>query len=128
MMSWDAIYLRVIQQLGWPNFTQFWTPTPIERKRFTHYSYLKSSPESLVLEFELWRYFDTKQKSKSFTLWNCVWLRWFCVIVWFTLNLNFWYLKLSKSADLSKPWGRFFQNLCVSQKVRTLPNLTKKLT
>ena len=27
---------------------------------------------------------------------------------------------LSKSADLSKPWGRFFQILCVSQKVRTL--------
>ena len=25
---------------------------------------------------------------------------------------------LSKSADLSKPWGRFFQILCVSQKVR----------
>ena len=31
----------------------------------------------------------------------------------------FWHL-LSKSADLSKPWGRFFQILCVSQKVRTL--------
>ena len=31
----------------------------------------------------------------------------------------FWRL-LSKSADLSKPWGRFFQILCVSQKVRTL--------
>ena len=27
---------------------------------------------------------------------------------------------LSKSADLSKPWGRFFQILWVSQKVRTL--------
>ena len=34
----------------------------------------------------------------------------------------FWNL-LSKSADLSKPWGRSFQILCVSQKVRTLlPN------
>ena len=31
----------------------------------------------------------------------------------------FWHL-LSKSADLSKPWGRFFQILCVSQKVRIL--------
>ena len=41
-----------------------------------------------------------------------------------TRNLNrsslwFWRL-LSKLADLSKPWGRFFQVLCVSQKVRTL--------
>ena len=27
---------------------------------------------------------------------------------------------LKKSADLSKPWGRFFQILCVSQNVRTL--------
>ena len=27
---------------------------------------------------------------------------------------------ISKSADLSKPWGRFFQILWVSQKVRTL--------
>ena len=35
-------------------------------------------------------------------------------------SLRFWRL-LSKSADLSKPWGRFFQILCVSQKVRTLP-------
>ena len=34
----------------------------------------------------------------------------------------FWRL-LSKSADLSKPWGRFFQILCVSQKVRTLTTL-----
>ena len=33
----------------------------------------------------------------------------------------FWRL-LSKSADLSKPWGRFFQILCVSPKVRTLLN------
>ena len=32
----------------------------------------------------------------------------------------FWRL-VSKSADLSKPWGRLFQILCVSQKVRTLP-------
>ena len=32
----------------------------------------------------------------------------------------FW---LSKSADLSKPWGRFFQILCVSQKVRPLITL-----
>ena len=31
----------------------------------------------------------------------------------------FWRL-LNNSADLSKPWGRFFQILCVSQKVRTL--------
>ena len=31
----------------------------------------------------------------------------------------FWRL-LSKSADLSNPWGRFFRILCISQKVRTL--------
>ena len=35
----------------------------------------------------------------------------------------FWYL-LSKSADLSKPWGRFYQILCVSQKVLTLILIT----
>ena len=40
----------------------------------------------LVLEFEMWKHFDTKQKSKSFTLCNCVWLR---LIVWFTLTLSF---------------------------------------
>ena len=33
--------------------------------------------------------------------------------------LMFWCL-LSKSADLSKPWGRLFQFLCASQKVWTL--------
>ena len=38
---------------------------------------LKSSPAALVLEFEMWWHFDTKQKSKPFTLYNCVWL---CVI------------------------------------------------
>ena len=48
----------------------------------------------LVLEFEMWRHFDTKKKSKSFTFCNCVWLHWLCVILWFTLTLNFWYLKL----------------------------------
>ena len=26
----------------------------------------------LVLEFEMWRHFDTKQKSKSFTLCDCI--------------------------------------------------------
>ena len=32
-----------------------------------------------------------------------------------------WFRRLlSKSADLSKPWGRFFQILSASQKVRTL--------
>ena len=31
----------------------------------------------------------------------------------------FWRL-LSKSADLSKPWGRFFQILCVFQKIQTV--------
>ena len=34
----------------------------------------------------------------------------------------FWHW-LSKSADLSKPWGRFFQILYVSQKVWTLKKL-----
>ena len=34
----------------------------------------------------------------------------------------FWLL-LSKSADLSKPWGRFFQILFVSQKVQTLAEI-----
>ena len=32
----------------------------------------------LVLEFEMWRHFGTKQKSKSFTLCHCVWL---CLIL-----------------------------------------------
>ena len=32
----------------------------------------------------------------------------------------FWRL-LTKSAHLSKPWGRFFHILCVSQKFQTLP-------
>ena len=31
-----------------------------------------------------------------------------------------WFWSLLSKADLSKPWGRFFQILCVSQKVRTL--------
>ena len=38
------------------------------------FTYKKSSPVGLVLEFEMWRHFDTKQKSKSFTLFvfDCV--------------------------------------------------------
>ena len=31
-----------------------------------------SSPAGLVLEFEMWRHFDAKQKSKLFTLCHCV--------------------------------------------------------
>ena len=27
---------------------------------------------------------------------HCVWLCWLCLIVWFTLTLNFWYLKSQK--------------------------------
>ena len=38
-------------------------------------------------------------------------------------SLWFWHL-LIKSADLSKPWGRFSQMLCVSQKVWSLINVT----
>ena len=34
------------------------------------------------------KHFVTKQKSKSITLCHCVWLRWFFLIVWFTLTLN----------------------------------------
>ena len=44
---------------------------------------------------------------------------WEAQIIWKKSSLLFWRL-LSKSADLSKPWGRFFQILCVSQKVRAL--------
>ena len=36
------------------------------------------------LEYEMWKHFNTKQKSKSFIYF----VRW-CVIVWFTLTLNF---------------------------------------
>ena len=43
---------------------------------------------------------------------------WEAHIIWKSSSW-FWCLP-SKSADLSKPWGRFFQILCVSQKVRTL--------
>ena len=41
-------------------------------------------------------------------------------------SLWFWSLQ-SKSADLSKQWGRFFQILCVSQKVQTLPAKHNKI-
>ena len=34
--------------------------------------YQKPSSAGLVLEFEMWRHFDTKQKSKPFTLCHCV--------------------------------------------------------
>ena len=44
---------------------------------------------------------------------------WEADIIWKKSSSWFWRL-LSESADLSKPWGRFFQILCVSQKVRTL--------
>ena len=44
---------------------------------------------------------------------------WKAYIIWKKYSSWFWRL-LSKSADLSKPCGRFFQILCVSQKVRTL--------
>ena len=46
--------------------------------------------------------------------------------IWKKSSSWFWHL-LSKSADLSKPWGRFIQILCVSQKVRTLPWLPPAL-
>ena len=61
------------------------------RKSYLLIIHQKSSSEGLVLEFEMWRHFGTKPKLKSFTLCNCVWLHWLCVIVWFTLTLNFWY-------------------------------------
>ena len=37
----------------------------------------------LVLEFEMWRHFDTKQKFKI------IYFVPLCLIVWFTLTLNF---------------------------------------
>ena len=43
---------------------------------------------------------------------------WEAHIIWKKSSSWFWRLQ-SKSADLSKPWGRLFQILCVSQKVRT---------
>ena len=50
------------------------------------------SSVGLVLEFEMWRHFGTKQKSKSFTLCHCVWL---------CLNfLKLWNLKLLKFLDI----------------------------
>ena len=61
-------------------------------------------------QFEMWRHFDTKQKSKSFTLCNCVWL---CVIVWFTLTLNFRYLKLKMASFFFWGWRLiFFDPIC----------------
>ena len=36
------------------------------------FSNQKSSPAGLVLELEMWRHLDTKQKAKSFTLCHCV--------------------------------------------------------
>ena len=46
------------------------------------------------------------------------------LLTYFEKKSSLWFWgSLSKSADLSKPWGRSFQILCVSQKVRTLlPN------
>ena len=48
-----------------------------------------------------------------------VWTFWEAHIIWKKSSSWFWHL-ISKSADLSKPWGRFFQIMCVSQKVLTL--------
>ena len=44
---------------------------------------------------------------------------WEIKMIWKRPSSWFWHL-LSKSADLTNPWGRFFQILFVSQKVRTL--------
>ena len=42
-----------------------------------------------------------------------VWLCWFCVIVWFTLTLNFWYLKLKNILIFSlRLEADFFLILC----------------
>ena len=60
----------------------------------------------------MWRHFDIKQKSKSFTLCNCVWSRWLRVIVWFTLTLIFLYLKLKSSHLLLWTEADFFLILC----------------
>ena len=70
----------------------------------------------LVLEFEMLRCFDTKQKIKSFTVRNCVWLHWLCVIVWFTLNLNFWYLNLKLPPLFFWGWRLIFLILCYHAK------------
>ena len=72
----------------------FWFPAV---EYLTRMFYDKLSPSGLVLEFMMMSHFDTKQKSKSFTLCNCVWSRWVYVIVWFTLTLTFWYSKLKKA-------------------------------
>ena len=60
----------------------------------------KSSPADLVLEFEMWRHFNTKQK--SFTFFGCVDCVWLYGLSW-SVTLNFRYLKLKKSLSFS--WG-----------------------
>ena len=48
----------------------------IKCKRYNNWTilimYQKPSPAGLVLEFQMWRHFDTKQKLKSFTLCHCI--------------------------------------------------------
>ena len=56
-----------------------------------------------------------------------VWIFWEAHIIWKKSSSWFWRL-LSKSPYLPKPWERFLQIFCVSQKVRTLktkPNVEK---
>ena len=87
-------------QLFWP--LNVWIPIFITRNQ----------AQSLVLEFEIWRHFDTKQKSKSFTFCHCIWL---CLIVWFTLILKE-YQKLNiknlgKGKPYNRKWPHFFWGL-----------------
>jgi hypothetical protein len=43
---------------------------------------------------------------------NCVWLRWLCVILWFTLTLNFWYIKLKTASFIFLRMEADFFILC----------------
>ena len=72
--------LRVCSQTSWTLHLEIFRMDPCSNNYFN----LKASHVGLVLEFEMLRYFGTKQKSKSFTLCHCVWLCWLCLIVWFT--------------------------------------------
>ena len=46
-----------------------------------------------------------------------VWLCWLCVIVWFTLTLNFWYLKLKNGLIFFWGWRLIFLSYVIMQDI-----------
>ena len=71
-LNLDGKFPKDFSTPGFQKTTSALNANPLTQEIHSSIMHQKSSPSGLVLEFEIWGQFDTKQKSKSFTVCHCV--------------------------------------------------------